>query len=194
MHLPTKSILASFLFTLVALASFATWALGSHLFSSEPQMYTICALIFLGLGGLALAPAVGLPDAKARLTFCLRFASGYTAYAFLWSIAWFTFRDTFGEVTGSFFGLLALVAILGRAHYASVSLLTATAIVFLWHTLGYYAGGFTYEALQGRGPFGIDPFLSPQSTVILARFSWGLCYGLGLGCGLTALLQRSRQS
>ncbi|NLT70227.1 MAG: hypothetical protein GXX91_05980 [Verrucomicrobiaceae bacterium] len=189
-----SALLATLLFTLVALASFATWALGSHFFSSEAAMYTMCSLVFLGLGGLALMPAAGLPNPRSRLAFCLRFAIGFIAYSLLWSVSWFTFRDTFGEVIGSFSGLLALVAILGRGRrHSSDSLLIATAIVFLWHTLGYYTGGFAYKILQGRGPFGIEPFLQPEATVILARFSWGLCYGLGLGAGLTALLQRSRQ-
>jgi hypothetical protein len=194
MNTPIKYFLPTLLFTLVALASFATWALGSHFFSSEPAMYAACAVIFLGLGGLALSPGGNYPYAKSRLRFCVRFALGFVAYSFLWSLCWFTFRDTFGEVTGSFSGLLALIAILGRERHAAGSLLTATAVVFLWHTLGYYTGGFTYMALQGRGPFGIEPFLEPKSMVILARFSWGLFYGLGLGFGLTCLLQRSRQS
>lgn len=194
MNTPDKYLVPTLLFSLVALASFATWALGSHFFSSEPAMYAMCAFIFLGLGGLALSSGAGFPDAKSRLAFCARFGVGFIAYSFLWSVCWFTFRDTFGEVTGSFSGLLALIAILGRERYAACSLPTATAIVFLWHTLGYYAGGFTYMALQGRGPFGIEPFLEPKSMVILARFSWGLFYGLGLGFGLTCLLQRSRQS
>lgn len=194
MNTPIKYFLPTLLFTLVALASFATWALGSHFFSSEPAMYAACAVIFLGLGGLALSSGGNFSDAKSRLRFCFRFALGFVAYSFLWSVCWFTFRDTFGEVTGSFSGLLALIAILGRERHAAGSLLTATAVVFLWHTLGYYTGGFTYMALQGRGSFGIEPFLEPKSMVILARFSWGLFYGLGLGFGLTCLLQRSRQS
>lgn len=190
-----KSVLfPTLLFTLVALASFATWALGSRFFSSEPTMYTMCSVIFLGLGGLALVPAAGLPDTKTRLAFCARFAIGFVAYSLLWSASWLSFRDTFGEVIGSCSGLLALVAILGRGRYAPASLLTATAIVFLWHTLGYYTGGFAYQVIQGRGPFGIQPFLDPENTVIFARFSWGLFYGLGLGFGLTLLLQRSPQS
>ncbi len=193
MNSPFRYLLPTLLFTLVALASFATWALGSHFFSSEPAMYSMCAVIFLGLGGLALVPGSGLPNGKSRLVFGVRFAIGFMAYSLLWSVCWFTFRDTFGEVTGSFSGLLALTAILGRERYGT-SLMTATATVFLWHTLGYYTGGFTYMALQGRGPFGIEPFLDPKNTVILARFSWGLFYGLGLGFGLTCLLQRSRQS
>jgi hypothetical protein len=193
MNSPVKYLLPTLLFTLVALASFATWAVGSHLFSAEPAMYAMCAVIFLGLGGLALVPGSGFGNAKSRFSFCIRFAVGFMAYSVLWSVCWFTFRGTFGEVTGSFSGLLALLAILGRER-SGASLMTATAVVFLWHTLGYYTGGFAYMVLQGRGPFGIEPFLNPKNTVILARFSWGLFYGLGLGFGLTCLLQRSRQS
>jgi hypothetical protein len=187
-------LIPTLLFTVVALASFAAWALGSHFFSSEPAMYAGCAVIFLSLGGLALSAGAAFSGTNRRITFCARFAVGFIAYSVLWSVCWFTFRDTFGEVTGSFAGLLALIAILRRELYPAGSLLAATAVVFLWHTLGYYSGGFAYTTLQGRGHFGIEPILRPENTVILARFSWGLFYGLGLGYGLASVLQRSRQS
>ena len=190
----TRSLIPTLLFTFVALASFSAWAIGSRFFSSEGQMYAACAIIFLGLGGLALLPGSGLRDLKSRSSFCLRFALGFVAYSVIWSASWFTFRDTFGEVAGSFFGLLAIVLMLRKQLVSSPTLLTATAIVFLWHTLGYYTGGMTYQILQGHGRFGITLPFDPKTTVILARFSWGLFYGLGLGFGLTCLLQRSRQS
>lgn len=189
-----RYLIPTFLFTLVALVSFSAWAVGSRFFSSEPQMYAACALIFLGLGGLSLTPGSGLDNFKSRSQFCLRFALGFIAYSLIWSVSWFTFRDTFGEIAGSFFGLLALVALLRRDTGNSSTLLTATAIVFLWHSLGYYTGGLTYQMLQGRGAFGVTLPLDPKNTVTVARFSWGLFYGLGLGFGLASLIQRSRRS
>ena len=190
----TRYLVPTFFFTLVALASFSAWAIGSRFFSSEGQMYAACAIIFLGLGGLALLPGSGLPNLKSRSGFCLLFALGFVAYSVIWSMCWFTFRDTFGEITGSFFGLLAIVAIIRKQLGSSSTLLTATAILFLWHSLGYYTGGQTYQMLQGNGRFEITLPFDPKTTVTLARFSWGLFYGLGLGFGLTCLIQRSRHS
>ena len=189
-----RYLIPTLLFTFVALASFSAWAIGSRFFSSEGQMYGACAIIFLGFGGLALLPGSGLQELKSRSAFCLRFAFGFVAYAVIWSASWFTFRDTFGEIAGSFFGLLALIALLRKRTDSSFTLLTATAIVFLWHTIGYYTGGLTYQMLQGHGRFGASLPFDPKSTITLARFSWGLFYGLGLGFGLTCLIQRSRQS
>ena len=58
-------------------------------------MYAACAIIFLGLGGLALLPGAGHRDIRSRWSFCLRFALGFIAYSVIWSVLWFTFRDTF---------------------------------------------------------------------------------------------------
>ncbi len=152
-------------------------------------MYALCALVFLVGGGLALLPAARLSGRRAA-GLCIRFAIGFSLYAVAWSAAWFTFRNSFGETLGSFVGLLALTSVLKAkgGPAAGSALLAATASVFLWHTLGYYAGGFAYQALQGRGAFAVDLPLGAASTTTLARFSWGLCYGIGLGYGLSRLL------
>lgn len=187
----TRLLLPTVLFTLTALASFSVWALGSRLYSSEAGMYALCAVVFFGLGGLSLTPGAGLSGAKERAGFALRFAAGFAIYAFVWSLAWFTFRSSFGEVAGSFLGLLGLVAVLRpEARREAGGLLGAVAGVFLWHTLGYYTGGLAYDALQGRGAVAVDLPFERETVVTLARLSWGLFYGLGLGFGLAALAQR----
>lgn len=186
------TIFATLAFTLVALLSFAVWAVGSSWYTSEAGMYTLCAVVFFGLGGLALSPARG--TSGKRGAFSLRFALGFLIYAFVWSVAWFAFRNTFGEVLGSFVGLLALVAILRTGIAKTPDLLTATSVVFLWYTLGYYLGGQSYEALQNRGVLAIELPWERGTVVTLARFSWGLFYGLGLGFGLARMLQTSRPS
>lgn len=187
-----QGVLPTLLFAFVALLSFSVWAVGSFLYRSEPSMYALCALVFFGLGGLALSPAVSLSGRRSCVIFCLRFAAGFSIYALLWSVCWFHFRDTTGEVLGSFFGLLGLVAVLRGKRAAGHDLLTATAIVFLWHTLGYYLGGLAYQALQNRGQFAIELPFDGKTVTILARFSWGLFYGLGLGYGLTRMLHGTR--
>jgi hypothetical protein len=189
-----STFLSTLFFTLVALLSFAIWALGSAWYTSETGMYTLCAIVFFGLGGLALSPSAGVTGGKNLVGFSLRFACGFLIYAFLWTVAWFTFRNTFGEVTGSFFGLAGLVWVLRRGLHPKWDLPTATAVVFLWHTLGYYLGGQAYDALQNRGVLAIELPWGRGAVVTLARFSWGLFYGLGLGYGLARMLQASRPS
>ncbi len=145
--------LSVLLFLLVALLSFSVWAFGGAIFPSEPAMYAGCALVFLGLGGMALLPARERPGDNA-IYFCVSFATAYLAYAIIWSVAWFSIPNTFGEVLGSSIGLLVFTAIFVRWNRLGVSILTGTAVVFLFHTFGYYLGGFTYAMLQGRGPMG----------------------------------------
>ncbi|MDF1824566.1 MAG: hypothetical protein P1U68_07980 [Verrucomicrobiales bacterium] len=181
------------LFLLVALLSFSVWALGGRWFPNEPAMYAGCAIIFLGLGGAALLPSKGRSGSRA-LSFCLSFAVSYTAYAFLWSVAWFTLPNTFGEILGSSFGLLAFAAILIRWNRLRIPLLVATSVLFFFHTFGYYLGGFTYLSLQGKGPLAVDMNLPQEQVRLLARLSWGAGYGLGLGSGLVTLFYLSRQS
>lgn len=188
-----RLLIPTLLFTLTSLASFSIWALGSGLYSSEPGLYAFCAIVFLGFGGFSLTPGAGLSGAKTKAKLALRFAIGFAIYSLVWSVAWFTFRNTFGEVIGSFFGLIALVSVLrlGTPREAG-GLLAAVALVFLWHTLGYYTGGLAYEALQNRGPGAVELPFERKTVVTLARLSWGLFYGLGLGYGLAALVQVRR--
>jgi len=189
-----RTLSSTLAFTFVALLSFAVWAVGSAWYTSETGMYTLCAVVFFGLGGVALAPVGGASGKRKLLAFSMRFALGFLIYAFVWSVAWFSFRNPFGEVLGSFLGLLALVAVLRQGRSKTQDLLTATAVVFLWYTLGYYLGGQSYEALQNRGALAIELPWERGTVVTLARFSWGLFYGLGLGFGLARMLQASRPS
>jgi hypothetical protein len=188
-----RRLLPTLLFTLAAIASFSIWAFGGALYQSETGLYVLCAVVFLGFGGLALTPGMEPAGWRKRFVFSARFAAGFAAYAMIWSIAWFTFRNGFGEILGSFFGYLALISILRPAAIRDGrGLIDTTAIVFLWATLGYYAGGFAYETLQNRGPFAIELPLAPGGRSTLARLGWGLFYGLGLGYGLASVTRPRR--
>ncbi len=157
-------------------------------------MYAVCAAVLLGLGGFALVPFSGITGSKRIANWILAFGCGIASYAFLWSVAWFTFRNTFGEIVGSTIGIFALVTILKKWMRFRFPFTGVFATMFFWHTLGYYTGGFAYDCLQGRGPFGIDLDATRTQIATLARLSWGLFYGLGFGAGLSYLLQTSRQS
>ena len=185
--------LPAILFTLVALMSFSAWAFGGKLFSSEIGLYSACAVVFLSLGGISLLPGSPLSSTNSKVGFCIRFAIGFIVYSIVWSVSWFTFRSTFGEVIGSFLGILGLLAILRTSREIKSPLIVGTAIIFLWHTLGYYTGELFYESLQGRGALAVPRDSISPITPTIARMSWGLFYGLGMGLGLSHVIQRSSQ-
>lgn len=181
------------LFCLTALLSFSVWAFGSRWFSSEPMMYAGCAVVFLVLGGISLLPVSGHRGKKAVL-FGFAFASAFLLYALIWSVAWFSMPNTYGEIFGSLIGLAALAAVFKLWLKLPGSLLLMTACLFLYHTAGYYLGGMAYDSLQNRGRLAIDLPWDPAAIRLTARLAWGFFYGLGLGLGLSTLLYLSRQS
>ncbi len=182
------------LFTFISILAFAIWAFGASFFTHEWQLYAACAGVFLLGGGLSLLPGSGYRSKREAIVFIGRFAGGFLAYAVIWSAAWFSFRNTFGEITGSFLGLMALAAVIGKKGTFPGGFFSGVAVIFLWHTIGYYTGGFLYEALQNRGQFAIQLDAAPKTIVHLARLAWGLGYGAGLGYGLSRWLQLSRQA
>ena len=141
------SALSILLFTMVSLLSFAVWAFGASLFSSEPVMYAACALVFLGLGGPALLADSGEISGR-KVRFCLSFSLAFLIYAFLWSVSWLSLPTTLGEIVGSSLGLAGFALVYRGVMQHRVSIATATATLFLWHTIGYYAGGFLLSLIH----------------------------------------------
>lgn len=189
-----RFIIPTGLFTLVAVASFCVWAFGGSFFSSEKTMYAGCAVVLLGLGGLSLTPRSGLDGYKRVTNWSIAFAFAFTIYAILWSIAWFVFRNTFGEIIGSSLGIFSMVLILKYWMKFNYTVLSVTGVVFLFHSLGYYFGGLFYDSINGRGILAFTPDLDRQAIGTLAKLAWGVFYGLGFGAGMSWLLQTSRQS
>jgi len=169
-------LIPSLLFAMVAVIAFCTWAFGGGVFKSETTLYSACAIVFLGLGGLALFPYSGI---QSRTKMAITFALGFALYSIIWTIAWFAFRNTFGEVLGSFAGLLAMMLVFKKMLKLSTSLIVLVAIAFLWHTLGYYAGGYAHKIIP---------------TPTTAKLAWGAFYGLGMGLGLSQAIQLSREA
>ena len=192
-----RTLLPAFLFMLVAVASFSLWAFGGKIFKSEISLYTGCAVVFLGLGGLALAPGSGFVGLQKIMKLCVAFAFGFILYAIIWSLAWFQFRNTFGEVIGSSLGLAAMLWMMKFILKKSFrdSFLATLAIVFLCHTIGYYTGELFNFALLGRGPIDLSSMIESKKTAAtLSKLAWGVFYGLGLGTGLSLAVQRFRHT
>lgn len=167
------SIRIALTFAAVSVASFSCWAFGEVWFSSEKLLYTACAAVFLGLGSLAVYPAVA--GQISRLKFFFVFAAAFVAYAAMWCAFYLKMLDKRGEIFGSLFGAIAMVSVfrafLGRPN----SILTGAALLFFWHTAGYFGGEWMADAMGGV-------------AYTIPRLAWGLGYGMGFGAGLGACL------
>ena len=191
-HSEKKSPLAisipALLFSLVAVAAFCTWAFGGGVFKSETALYTACAVVFLGLGGFAIHPYSGI---NSRGKMAITFAIGFAVYSVIWTAAWFTFRNTFGEVIGSFAGLTGLMLVFKKMLKLSAPLIVLISVAFLWHTVGYYAGGFFHQSILGKGVLDLSGLFDSGKEI--SKLAWGAFYGLGMGLGLSQAIQLSRK-
>lgn len=172
-------------FAVVSVAAFCVWAFGGRWFrgnGGEGAMYAAIAAVFVGLSGVLLHPLI---LGRNRLwRFYSVFAPAFLAYAVVWSGFWFWLKFGLGEWLGALLGSVAFVALsawrFGRWQRFGVGVV----IFFVLHTAGYFAGGQSMAWLMQASRQKPVPFLDPTSLVVLAKLSWGLFYGLGLGAGL----------
>ena len=149
-------------------------------------MYAAIAIVFLGGTGLCMHGLLGGSNSLRR--FYKFFVPAFFAYAFVWSLAWFSLKAGAGEWVGAAVGSLLFVAITrkhlgGKGHFVLV-----LGLFFLAHTVGYYAGAWSMDALMkvARELERNDPMRS--NWIAAAKLSWGLFYGLGFGFGLGVAL------
>jgi hypothetical protein len=167
------SIRIALAFAAVSVASFSCWAFGDAWFSSETLLYTACAAVFLILGSLAVYPAVA--GRISRLKFFFIFAAAFVAYAAMWCAFYLQLLDKRGEIFGSLFGAIAMVLVFRATLGRPKSIVTGAAVLFFWHTGGYFGGEWLADVLGGVA------YTAP-------KLAWGLGYGLGFGAGLGASL------
>lgn len=184
MTTPMAMIQGAARFALISVVAFAIWAFGGAL--ATVPLYTSITAVFLALSGILLRPLAGGGCRPGR--FHGMFAGAFLAYAALWCLGWFGIKGHAGEIFGSAAGLAACTAILlrlrgTRSGTGGEGFLSCWAVLFLFHTLGYVAGGWIYYAAGSRE--GIPP--------AVARLAWGLGYGLGFGAGLGYVLRQCRQ-
>ncbi len=168
-------------FVLVSIAGFAPWAVAGGWFYQrigEAGLYAVCALVFIGTAGLLLHRLIIGPGSLSR--FYLLFAPSFGAYSVAWIIGWMALGGHPGSVVGLLAGTTLMGWMLTRAFDAGGETLKVIAALFVLNSAGYFVGGVVEGALLHME--GLP--LSDMAQAIIAKSSWGVFYGAGLGAGL----------
>ena len=173
--LPFALIYGSLSFGAVSTLAYSIWAF--RWVPGTVGLYTTTALVYVGLGGLALSRLVTAPGAWQRFPFC--FATVFLAYAAGWCLFWFGLRGKFqADFFGAAAGLAAMTWLLQRAFNQPRGFLMMFGTLLALHSVGYYAGEQLYAAIRGAN----------------GRLLWGAAHGLGFGAGLGFVLQRCQST
>ena len=168
-------------FILVSIAGFAPWAVAGSWFYrnfGEAGMYIACALVFIGTAGLVMSRLIIGPGSLLR--FYLLFTPAFGAYAVAWIVGWMLLKGHTGSVVGLLAGTALMGCMLARAFDADGETLKVIMALFVLNSAGYFIGGIVEGyLLQMEGP----P-LPEMAQAIIAKSSWGVFYGAGLGAGL----------
>ena len=157
-------------FTLASLAAYSVWAFaGRPLYRSigEAGLYAVCAIVFVLLGSILLRPLAGTGLAR----FSAIFTTAFLAYAVAWCAGWFGAKGRPGEWLGSIAGSIAFCVVLAAWFGSWRAFLTSSLVLFVAHSIGYFAGSWSYSALRNEHS-------------VIAKLAWGFCHGLGMGAGL----------
>ena len=166
-------------FGLVSLVVFATVAFG------ERWMYRT-----LGLTGAYLAWTVlfillsggvfgSLAVIRWRLPkFYLLWSLAFFAYAVAWVVAYFTLRNTTGELVGALAGSILMAVVFALGFGSLGSTLKLSAVLFVSNSLGYFIGSALNDSFRGA------------SGMLLWGIAYGLFFGAGIGAALYIVQQR----
>lgn len=166
-------------FALVGVAAFAVWAFAGGWLTrqaGEGGLYAACALAFVVLAGVLLAPLVRGPRRVLRCH--LVFVPAFVAYAVAWSACWFLWPSRLGEWSGAAAGSVLFVGVAAWRFGCWRGVPLAIAVFFVAHLGGYLVGGWAMDALAHVG------------QVRAGMLAWGLCYGLGFGAGIGCVFAR----
>jgi hypothetical protein len=157
-------------FTLASIAAYSVWAFaGRPLYRSigNAGFYSVCAVVFILLGSILLRPLTRVPLAR----FSAIFTTAFLGYAVAWCAAWFGIKGRSGEWLGSLAASIVFCVVLAAWFNAWRALLFASIVLFVAHSIGYFAGSWSHYALGHDQP-------------TLAKLAWGFFHGLGMGAGL----------
>lgn len=161
-------------FGLVSVLAYSIWAY--RLIGGTAAMYAAVAAIYLGLTGLALSRLVVGRGTSRR--FAVLFAVAFLAYAVVWCAFWFGLKGKHhADLWGSAVGLAAMTSLVQGAFGKRGDFLLLFAVLFGFHTLGYYAGEALHAAVHGA----------------TGRLLWGASHGLGFGAGAGFLVYRCQE-
>ena len=158
-------------FGLVSLTAYALWAW--RFIPQEGVMFAAIALVYIGVGGVALGRLVR----GGGFRFPLLFAVVFAAYAVLWCAGWFGLGGKYhGDLYGSAAGLAVLTILVRQAFAARGGWIKSFGVLFACHTLGYTLGADVHGLLGG----------------LEGKLGWGVCHGAGFGAGLGYVLADSQ--
>lgn len=166
-------------FTILSVAGFLPWVLGSSKMLGTAGMYAACAAAFIGLSGPLLHRLILGPGSMAR--FYKLFGLGFALYAAAWIGAYMSLRGHLGSLVGLLAGTAAMGGLFAAAFGERRAALPSIAALFVLNTLGYYAGNRVELAIVRT---------HPTTAMIL----YGVFYGLGFGAGLGLAFHFCQQS
>jgi hypothetical protein len=169
---------------LLSVAGFLPWALAGRFLTKamgEAGFYAVCAVVFLGASGPLLHHL--LKGEKTLVRFYRLFVASFVPYAIGWTAGWMALRGHAGSLAGLILGCLAMALVLCAWFGRWRAVVVVTGLLLVAQVPGYFVGGWAYAWLGGLAK-GV-PWLA-----VVAKLSWGVFYGWGLGAGLALALGR----
>lgn len=157
-------------FGAVSTLAYSIWAF--RLVPGTVGLYTTTALVYLGLGGLALSRLVAAPRAAAFHVVLRDGVSGLRRG--LVCVLVRTAGKVSGRSLGSGGGTRGDDVVAATCFWSHDRFFPLFGSLLVLHSVGYYAGEQLYAAVRG----------------IPGRLLWGAAHGLGFGAGLGYVLQR----
>lgn len=166
-------------FAAVSLCVFATVAFAERWMYQNlgmPGSYLAWIVLFIVLSGAVFGSLV---VGRWRLPrFYLLFGLAFFAYAAAWMIAYFTLRNTAGELVGSVAGSVLMAVVFAAGFGALRTTLKLSAVLFVSNFLGYFLGAALFNSL------------SAPAGMLLFGVVYGLLFGAGIGAALHLVQQK----
>lgn len=179
-------------FTVLGLAGFLPWALGTGRWLGEGGMFALCAIVFIALSGPLLHRLTPGPGSLWR--FQILFTLAFVAYAAVWTLVWFKLRIHLSDYFGLALGTLAFSLVTAWRLNAWKQLPLAFVGLAVLHTAGYWVGDEIYVTLRSKAELQIASLhLNAAQCALIAKLGWGILYGVGFGAGIGWLFGVSRR-